>query len=143
MPFLRRSFVAFALLLPLLFAAAAPGPAVAGESQGPLFVNLTSDEDGRAAMALGFARNAQKRGHPITIFLNVEGVRLAVKEEKPEPTQVALSEILANGGRVIVCPMCMKRAKIGAEQLIEGAELGAPDKTLPALFAEDTRVVSY
>lgn len=45
-----------------------------------LFVNLTSDEMNRAAMAIGFSSKVlQEKKIPVTIFLNVEGVRLADK----------------------------------------------------------------
>jgi predicted peroxiredoxin len=116
-----------------------------------LFVNLSSDELNRAAMAIGFSTKilTQKK-IPVTIFLNVEGVRIADKNI-PENKHVggkSLKEMLADfmsaGGHVIVCPMCMTNVGgLSKEDLIPGVEVGGPEVTWPALFAEGTTVLSY
>lgn len=46
-----------------------------------LFVNLTSDASWRASMALGFVEKNLALGS-VTVFLNVEGVRLAVRDDR-------------------------------------------------------------
>lgn len=126
------------------------GTALSNEGKS-LFVNLTSDEINRAAMAIKLGtrvRNEQKI--PVTIFLNVEGVRIADKSI-PSPKHVSgktlremLSGFIASGGKVIVCPMCMKNVG-GMEKtdLISGAVLGTSDNTVPVLFAKDATVLSY
>jgi hypothetical protein len=69
------SLALWALLLPL----AQPVLSQEDDEQGgkSLFVNLTSDEVNRAHMAITLARRvlAEKK-IPVTIWLNVEGVRL-------------------------------------------------------------------
>lgn len=116
-----------------------------------LFVNLSSDELNRAAMAIGFSTKVrQQKKVPVTIFLNVEGVRIADKNvpENKHASGKSLKEMLATfmeaGGRVIVCPMCMKNVGgLDKIDLIDGVEVGGPDVTWPVLFAEGTVVLSY
>jgi predicted peroxiredoxin len=124
-------------------------PAIA--DNGNLFINLTSDEMNRAAMAIGFGHKIlTKKKIPVTIFLNVEGVRLADRNI-PQHTHVSgktnqqmLSEFMKDGGTVIVCPMCLKNVGgMTSDDLIEGVKVGGPDVTWPALFADDTTVLSY
>lgn len=125
------------------------GTAIAGEEK--LFINLTRDEMNRAAMAIGFGHKIlTKKKIPVTIFLNVEGVRLADRNI-PQHTHVSgktpqqmLSQFIKDGGTVIVCPMCLKNVGgMTRDDLIDGAKVGGPDVTWPALFADDTTVMSY
>ena len=123
----------------------------ADEDGQKLFVNITSDDINRAAMAIGFSTKVRmKKKIPVTIFLNVEGVRIADKNipGHKHSTGKSLKEMLAGfmqaGGKVIVCPMCMKNVGgLTKDDLIEGVVVGGPDVTWPALFAEDTTVLSY
>ena len=144
---MRRS-LATALMSSLILSILSLGTAVAAD--GKLFVNLTTDDTWRAGMALKFSQNALKKGHAVTVFLNVEGVRLASTKlpqhvngmSNATPLQM-LETIIAQGGQVIVCPMCMKQAGIETQDLVKGATVGKPNITLPALFGDDTRVISY
>ena len=138
--------VALALLVP----AGAPAPAAAQEEPPGLFVNLTSADAWRAGMALAFARNVQGQGHAVTVFLNIDGVRIASTEiaspanaATGETLQDMLAQIIDNGGAVIVCPMCMDLAGITEAELIDGAQVGGAGVTFPALFGDDVRVISY
>ena len=125
--------------------------AYAADDDQKLFVNLSSDEIHRAAMAIGFSTKVlTEKKIPVTIFLNVEAVRIADKNI-PENKYVngkSLKKMLADfmkaGGRVIVCPMCMSNVGgIDKTELIGGVEVGGPDVTWPALFADNTTVLSY
>jgi len=124
-------------------------PATADDSK--LFINLTSDETNRVAMAIGFGHKIlTKKKIPVTIFLNVAGVRLADKNI-PQHSHVSgktpqqmLSAFMKDGGTVIVCPMCLKNVGgMTSNDLIDGVKVGGPDVTWPALFADDTTVLSY
>ncbi len=145
-----RKLLLVAAALALLVPVAASAPAAAQDEPMGLFVNLTSADAWRAGMALAFARNVQGRGHPVTVFLNVDGVRIA-STEIPSPTNAAtgetlralLEQIIDDGGTVIVCPMCMDLAGVTEAELIDGAQVGGPDITFPALFADNIRVMSY
>ena len=135
----------------VLFLMLASNAAFSSDDDQKLFVNLTSDEMNRAAMAIGFSTKVvTEKKIPVTIFLNVEGVRLADKSipEHKHANGKSLKEMLAGfmkaGGRVLVCPMCMKNVGgLSKEDLIEGVEVGGADVTWPALFAAGTTVLSY
>ncbi|MDX2503476.1 MAG: DsrE family protein [Gammaproteobacteria bacterium] len=144
MNIIKQLLVLFVLLTVLV---ALPASA----SGKKLFVNLTSDDTNRAAMAVGFATKVlQKEKIPVTILLNVDAVRLADKNipQNKYANDKTVTEMLAGfmkaGGKVIMCPMCMKNVG-GMEKsdLIPGLIMGGPDVTFPAMLAEGTTVISY
>lgn len=140
----------FTVLLTLLLALF--GNAVlAGQDGQKLFVNLSSDELNRAAMAIGFSTKVRmEKQIPVTLFLNVEGVRIADKNipgnkyVNGKTLKEMLADFMQAGGRVIVCPMCMSNVGgLDKDELIPGVEVGGPDVTWPLLFADGTTVLSY
>ena len=58
----------------------------------PLFINMTTGDSWRGWMGLHFAHNTMKMGHPVTVFLNLDAVKLAAKsgeqERKPSMQRV-------------------------------------------------------
>ncbi len=115
-----------------------------------LFVNLTTDDSWRGGMAINFATKVLKSGHPVTIFLNVTGVKL-VSNRIPQHTngltgktlQAMLVELIDQGGKVIVCPQCMQQVGMDQNDLIDGVVIGSPEVTQGALFTEGTTVMSW
>jgi len=140
-----RTALVFVLLLGTI-----AQPSFAGDDKEPLFINLTSDDTWRAGMALQLATTMVKHGHPSTVFLNVEAVRLAATNmpqhhnavTKSTPQEM-LEAFMDAGGTVIVCPMCLKQAGLEQADLMDGPLMGKPEVTGPALFADDVRVLSY
>lgn len=125
------------------------GPAPGGCAPDELFMGLTSDEPWRASMALNFASRNLELGYPVTVFLNVEGVRLAVKDSRYRQDTYGLTGITArevlmklsdNGGRVIVCPSCLERSGFKRRDLINGVYLGGP---VPEIFQCSSKQLSY
>lgn len=144
-------YIKHTLFIVALFGAIlSANPALADDGQ-KMFVNLSSDELNRAAMAIGFSTNVlQKKKIPVTLFLNVDGVRIADKaipehrHANGKSLKEMLSDFMSAGGRVIVCPMCMNNVGgMTHADLIPGVEVGGPDVTWPALFAPGTTVLSY
>jgi intracellular sulfur oxidation DsrE/DsrF family protein len=110
----------------------------------PLFINLTSDPQlHRTEMALGFANNVLKRSHPVTVFLNDLAVKTATKAAAGSTTGKLLADVLQAGGTVNVCPICMKHYSVVEADLIAGVKVGNPDITQSALFAQNTRTLSW
>ena len=132
------------LLLTLGLLCAALTPLLAADGAG-LFINLISDDAHRAQMALSFGGNQLERGHPLTVFLNDRGVNLAAKANTASfgEQQQQLAALLEKGATLIVCPLCMKHYGVDAADLIPGAVVGNPDLTGAALFAEDTRSLTW
>lgn len=134
----RTLFGAFALL------AVTAVPAIAGATD-PLFVNMTTDDPHRASMALTFALNQQRLGHPVTIFFNDKGVFVvSVKNAETFGGQQKIAaDIKAAGGDILVCPMCMKHYGVAESDLIPGAEVGNPEKTGAALFRDNGKTLTW
>lgn len=122
---------------------------LAADSKNSLFINLSSDELNRAAMAVNLAYKVLKEKQiPVTIWLNVEGVRLA-DINIPQSTYVngktvreMLQAFMKEGGKVIICPMCMKNVG-GLDPDMDLLEGVTTEGALTALFAENVTVLSY
>lgn len=134
---IKRLFVA--ATLSILVAA---GAWAAGD---PLFVNLTAEPKAhRTEMALTFASNVVKRGHPVTVFLNDEAVKAAAKSNADAgKARGMLSDLLKAGATVIACPLCMKHYGIAESDLLDGVKVGSPELTQGALFAPSTRTLTW
>ena len=124
------------------------------DEEGGLFLNLTTDDIWRGSMALNFANRNLEAGYPVTIFLNITGVRIAVKKYwipqhingiTEKTLQELLEDAMAAGARVIVCPFCLKQAGFKPHTLIRlgrGVEMGGPDVTIPSMYNSE-KVLSY
>lgn len=128
-----------ALVAVVLLAATAPR-AAAAES---VFVNLTSDEAQRVTMCLNFATSLVKDGQTVTLFLNVDAVRLAsTKVAALAEQRAALEAFVKAGGKVIVCPHCMKVRQVAEGDLMKGLVMGGDGAGRQAFLAS-TRSISY
>jgi sulfur relay (sulfurtransferase) complex TusBCD TusD component (DsrE family) len=144
-----RGFIMFGAIALMFFFSAAAGAAEVQKKEGGIFVNITSSDAIRAPMAVRFAEKGIERGIPMTIFLNVEGVRLAVKKfHSPQCkkagscVQEMLTKFMKNGGRVIICPMCLESNGYDKSDLIDGVEMGDAKITFTSILASD-KVISY
>ena len=111
----------------------------------PLFINLSTDDVHRSTMAINFGRHHFSNGHPLTIFLNDKAVMLGVKAGASlfSAQQQALSEAIASGALVIMCPICLKQAGFSEADLISGIKIGGPKITGDALFKDGTKTMSW
>lgn len=136
---MKRLFALSALVLGL-----AAGNVMAGATD-PLFINMTSDDGHRATMAIGFGAKQHALGHSLTLFLNDKGVLLASKANaaKYGEQQKAIADILAKGGAVIACPMCMKHFGVKESDLLPGIKVGNPELTGGALFKDNTKTLTW
>jgi len=145
---MRRSMHSLLLAGSLALAGiASPALSTRAEAQAPrkLFVNLTSDDPWRAWMALSFAEQVRAKGHPVTIWLVNDGVRLAAKEpgEQAKPANAQLAALAQKGATVLVCPGCMKQAGMAESALMPGVKLSSPDLAIPALMDPQTQSISW
>lgn len=141
---IRRIAVTAILALGLL------NPAMAEEDKRTFFYNITTDDTWAAGMAAGQANKALEAGQDVVLFLNVRGVYLASTARQQDTFAAAgmtpqqlLQAAMDKGGRVIICPMCMKQAGMSMDDVIEGVERGGPDVTFKALNDRNTVVMSY
>jgi sulfur relay (sulfurtransferase) complex TusBCD TusD component (DsrE family) len=119
--------------------------AVIAGANDPLFINLSTDELHRSTMAINFGKHHSANGHPLTIFLNDKAVMLGVKAgtTKFSDQQQALSEVIASGALVIMCPMCLKQAGYAEADLLPGIKIGGHKMTGDALFKDGTKTMSW
>jgi predicted peroxiredoxin len=138
-----RRFVLFLLTLGAL--ALGTTTAAAGPGSEPLFVNLLSGPTShRTDMALTFSENVLKRGHPVTLFLNDEGVKIAAKSNtEAVKARDTLGKLMKGGATVIACPYCMKHYGVQESDLLEGVKVGNPELTQGELFKPDTRTLTW
>jgi hypothetical protein len=129
--------------LPLM--AADSAPATETVTKPALFINLTTAEPHRANMAVSFALNQLKRGHRVTIFANDQGVKVlpAAGDATLSESRTALAAVIAAGGTVLACPMCTKHFALDPAGYLPGVTLSNPELTEKALFAADTRTLSW
>lgn len=119
-------------------------PALAGDTD-PLFINLTTDDPHRATMGISFGGNQHGRGHPLTVFLNDRAVLIGSKANaaKFAEHQKMLTELMAKGAVVLICPMCMKHYGVQAADLLPGLKVGNPELTGAALFKDKGKTLSW
>jgi sulfur relay (sulfurtransferase) complex TusBCD TusD component (DsrE family) len=138
----------------LLLGGAAFAPAtVLGQEQGDrVVVHVKSgdprdyDEAHAANMAMHLATNLQNAGMNVTIYLDVNGVHLAVQQPSFIHSQAnsMLRDLIANGTAVIVCPHCLIDAGYSPEQLVEGAQLASPEEaTMANVLRGNVTVIDY
>ncbi|MFO7808197.1 DsrE family protein [Guyparkeria sp.] len=125
-------------------------PAMADDHKRTFFYNITTDDTWAAGMAAGQANKALEAGQDVVLFLNVRGVYLASISRQQDTFAAAgmtpqqlLQAAMNKGGRVVICPMCMKQAGMSMDDVIEGVEQGGPEVTFKALNDPDTVVLSY
>jgi len=111
-----------------------------------LLINLTSDATENAHstfMGLHFAENALKDGMDVTIFMNVDGVKLLQPGADTlvfdgENIRKILNNIADNEGKVIACPHCMQIHGISKEDLPENFILGEKDVMMAKIRSKPT-----
>jgi predicted peroxiredoxin len=128
------------------------GPAYTQSQPGkpPLFVNMTTGDSWRGWMGLHFAHATLKMGHPVTVFLNLDGVKLASKsadqEKKPSMQRIPrdiVADFIKDGGVVLMCGPCMQEFGIGMDDLVPGVRMGQPGLTQGFIFAENARTLTW
>jgi predicted peroxiredoxin len=134
----------------ILLAVAAAAPVTAQDAQKTIFYNMTTDEAWAAGMALAQANKALEAGYNVVIFLNVRAVFIASKAFVTDSNGAAgkslqeqLKDAIANGAQAVICPMCMGKAGMTMDDVIDGVVKGGPDVTMKAMTADDTVVISF
>jgi predicted peroxiredoxin len=128
-----------------------PGSAAQAQVAKPaLFVNMTTGDSWRGWMGLHFAHNTMKMGHQVTIFLNLDAVKLAARtgeqEKRPSMQRIPrdiVADFIKDGGKVLICGPCLSEFGLKVEDLVPGVELGKPGYTQSFIFAENARTLTW
>ena len=115
------------------------------EIGNPLVYHLSSDEPWRATVAISDATTMLKQGHNVTLLLSIEGVQIGVKHPHHYLGLDALtgnvSNFIVDGGKVIICEVCLRIAGYNNTNIIDGAIIGKPE-ILSKLLSNAT-VIDY
>jgi predicted peroxiredoxin len=147
-----RQFVC--VVASLMFAVCVAFTPVSAHAQDKqaLFINVTNDDPWKVAMAAFFGTNfALKQGHgSVVIFVNVQATSLFQKnkanvraEQFGRTVHDMIRDFQAAGGKVLICPVCMKALGIADTDLIDGAEVATVKSVDDVLFRPDTRTLSW
>jgi predicted peroxiredoxin len=115
------------------------------EIGNPLVYHLSSDEPWRATVAISDATTMLKAGHNVTLLLSIEGVQIGVKYPHHylglDILTRNVTNFIADGGKVIICEVCLKIAGYNNSDIIDKAIIGKPD-ILSNLLSKAT-VIDY
>ena len=122
--------------------------------QNPLFINMTTGDLWRGWMGLHFAHSTLKMGHPVAIFLNLDSVKLAAKDPdkfgkdasealRRRMPHTIVTDIIRDGGVVLMCEPCMAEFGLRVEDLVPGVQIGRPGFTQGFIFAENARTLTW
>lgn len=133
-----------------LSALAAPFASFA-QDKPALFINVTNDDPWKVSMAAFFGTAfALKQGHPVTMFVNVQATPVFQKsqgelrcEQFNRKVHDLVREFQAAGGKVLICPVCLKALNIQPSDLIEGAEVATVKSVDDVLFKADTKTLNW
>jgi predicted peroxiredoxin len=139
------------LLMAVLFALPVSAAFAQGAAKEPqkVFLKLDHGTDDLHAvlMALKISEGLVSKGAKVTLFLNLEAVRLADKRqpidlrwglEGGHSAQQLFDAFVKKGGSILVCPMCAKNAGITDADLRAGARIAASvDEITEAFLAAD------
>jgi predicted peroxiredoxin len=133
------------LLVIMMLVLAGFGQVALAGSSDPLFVNLTTDDNHKANMAIAFSMEQLKHGHPVTIYINSKAVKIVNKanNKRYAMQQQKLTELASKGGTVFVCRVCEKFLKFPESDLIPGVKLSTANAVAEALFKDNTKTLSW
>ncbi|MGA9842672.1 MAG: hypothetical protein WBP64_01600 [Nitrososphaeraceae archaeon] len=99
--------------------------------RNPLVYHLSSDEPWRATVAISDATTQLKLGHNLTLLLSIEGVQIGVKHPHHylglDMLTRNVTDFIADGGKVIICEICLRIAGYNNSDIIDGAVVGRPE----------------
>lgn len=142
---LARLFAAFLLVLSI---SVANSPAFAQGTPEPkvrMFINLSSVDPHRAALAMFIATSQAEAGVPVTVLLTVDAVRIAVKtpHQSLAGERADLDNAMKSGVKVIVNPRSLMYHGISDADLMDGVQKGNPKLLRETLSLPNTVTLSW
>ena len=113
--------------------------------RNPLVYHLSSDEPWRTTVAISDATTQLKLGHNLTLLLSIEGVQIGVKHPHHylglDMLTKNVTDFIVDGGKVIICEVCLRIAGYSNSDIIKGAVVGRPE-IISTLLNNET-VIDY
>jgi predicted peroxiredoxin len=118
---------------------------ISKKNANPIVYHLTSNDPWRASIVISDVTNLKNLGYDITLLLSIEGVQVGVKNPHHH---LNLDNVVANvtnfikdGGKVVVCGVCLGVAGFEPNDIIDGAIIGTAEIT-PKILTNAT-VITY
>ena len=115
------------------------------KNANPIVYHLTSNDPWRASIAIYDAINLNNLGYNITVLLSIEGVQVGVKNPHHflnlNDVVTNITNFIKDGGKVVVCSVCLRVAGFQPNEIIDGAIIGN-DVITSKIFTNAT-VVTY
>lgn len=140
-----RTLAALALALSLSVSVAPTFAQAPAEPKVRMFINLSSVDPHRAALAMFIATSQAEAGVPVSLLLTIDAVRLAVKTPHPAlgSERADLENAMKSGVRVIVNPRSMMYHGITDADLMDGVNKGNPKLLRETLSLPNTVTLSW
>ena len=115
------------------------------KNANPIVYHLTSNDPWRASIVISDVTNLKNLGYDVTLLLSIEGVQIGVKNPHHHLNLNNLvanvTSFIKNGGKVVVCGVCLKVAGFEPTDIIDGAIIGT-DEITPKILTNAT-VITY
>ncbi len=118
---------------------------ISKNNANPIVYHLTSNDPWRASIVISDITNLKNLGYDVTLLLSIEGVQVGVKNPHHH---LNLDNVVANvtnfikdGGKVVVCGVCLGVAGFEPNDIIDGAIIGTAEIT-PKILTNAT-VITY
>jgi predicted peroxiredoxin len=115
------------------------------KNANPIVYHLTSNDPWRTSIVISDVTSLKNLGYDVTLLLSIEGVQVGVKNPHHH---LNLDNIVANvtnfikdGGKVVVCGVCLGVAGFEPTDIIDGAIIGTAEIT-PKILTNAT-VITY
>jgi len=132
-------------LLPSVYGQDNISKTITKKNANPIIYHLTSNDPWRASIVISDATNLKNLGYNVTLLLSIEGVQVGVKNPHHflnlDNVVANVSNFIKDGGKVVVCGVCLRVAGFEPNEIIDGAIIGT-DEITPKLLTNAT-VVTY
>ncbi len=144
--------VAMFVLSAIALTAGEPAKEVPSASKQAIVVHLShfTDDLHRCFMALKTANLLVGEEADVTLYLDLEGVRLAERRQNLDVTWgssdktlgTIYEEFTAKGGKAKLCPHCAQGARLGPMSLRRNAQIATEDE-LRRMWLDASKVINY
>ena len=118
---------------------------ISNKNANPIVYHLTSNDPWRASIVISDATNLKNLGYNITLLLSIEGVQVGVKNPHHhlnlDNIVTNVTNFIKDGGKVVVCGVCLGVAGFEPNEIIDGAIIGTAEIT-PKILTNAT-VITY
>lgn len=102
----------------------------------------------KSGFGLAVANAMQGAGVQSTVFVSAEAVGFALKKGNHDKfagssAQEWITKLIANGGKVLICEGFVKLGGIKKSDMVEGVGISSPATLAGALYAPNTKAMSF